>query len=280
MVQVNMGTFAKREDPAEGHRRHLEQSRTLERLVMPQLIVWPESGYTDLVPDLPNVRRFVTRDVNRPVLFGGLSMRVREGRRHLYNTAFLLDEAGDVLGTYDKTYLVPFGEFIPFGDVFPSLYDLSPNTGHFTPGDHVRPVVLDGVRMSLLVCYEDVLPSFTRRVVAEGDPHLLVNLTNDAWYGDTHEPWIHLALAKFRAVEHHRALVRSTNSGVSAFVDPVGRVIAHSQVFTREELDARLPLLTGHTLYETVGDRWAWLFVAIALYLAFGRPRAARTVPT
>jgi apolipoprotein N-acyltransferase len=280
MVQVNMGTYAKREDPREGHRRHLEQSRTLERLAEPDLIVWPESGYTDLVPDLPNVRRYVTQDITTPVLFGGLSMRRRDDARHLFNTAFLLDADGDVLGSYDKTYLVPFGEFIPFGDVFPSLYELSPNTGHFTPGDHVRPVVLDGIRMSLLVCYEDVIPAFTRRAVREGNPHLLVNLTNDAWYGDTHEPWIHLALAKFRAVEHHRALVRSTNSGVSAFVDPVGRVIANSQVFTREELDARLPLLTGHTVYETVGDQWAWLFVAIALYAAFGRARTKRDAPT
>ena len=86
-------------------------------------------------------------------------------------------------------------------------------------------------------------------------------------------------LLRRRAVEHHRALVRSTNSGVSAFVDPVGRVIANSQVFTREELDARLPLLTGHTVYETVGDQWAWLFVALSAYLAFGRARAKRDAP-
>lgn len=269
MVQVNMGTFQKREDPVEGHRRHLEQSRQLERLASPDLIVWPESGYTDIVPDVPNVRRYVTRDLTTPVLFGGLSLRRVEDERRLYNTGFLLNADGDVLGTYDKTYLVPFGEYIPLGDVFPSLYDLSPNTGHFTPGDHVRPVVLDGIRMSMLICYEDVIPSFTRRAVAEGDPHLLVNITNDAWYGDTHEPWIHLALAKFRAVEHHRALVRSTNSGVSAFVDPVGRVIAHGGVFTRETLDARLPLLTGHTLYETVGDGWAWLLTFVAIAMAF-----------
>ena len=97
--------------------------------------------------------------------------------------------------------------------------------------------------MSTLICYEDVLPRFTRSAVREGNPHLLVNITNDSWFGDTQEPWVHLALAKFRAVEHHRALVRSTNSGVSAFVDPVGRVIEAIGV-EEHELIVYCPALT------------------------------------
>ena len=95
----------------------------------------------------------------------------------------------------------------------------------------------------------------SRNLVRTGRPNLLVNLTNDAWYGDTHEPHIHLALAKFRAVEHHRALVRSTNSGVSAFVDPVGRVLQESGVYTREELVEDLPLLDRGTVFERIGER-------------------------
>jgi apolipoprotein N-acyltransferase len=124
-----------------------------------------------------------------------------------------------------------------------------------------------------LVCYEDVLPGFTRQAVREGDPHLLVNVTNDAWFGDTHEPWIHLALAKFRAVEHHRALVRSTNSGVSAMVDPVGRVLGEVGVFERGELYEELPLLQGTTLYAHVGDWPGMAALLLILWMAFVRKR-------
>jgi apolipoprotein N-acyltransferase len=279
MVQVNMGTFAKREDPAEGHRRHLEQSRRIESDEggPPDLFVWPESAFTFPVPPDDAIARVVRRDIRAPVLFGGLDLRQGDtpGRDLFYNTAFLLDGPGRVVGRYDKTYLVPFGEYIPFGDVFPSVYDLSPNTGHFEAGTREDSMSLGRARMTVFVCYEDLLPEFTRRLVAHGRPNLLVNLTNDAWYGNTHEPWIHLALSKFRAVEHHRALVRSTNSGVSAFIDPVGRVIDHTGVFTREELVTDLPLLSRGTAFEVTGAYpYAGLGVLACLLFVFRKPRA------
>lgn len=285
MVQVNMGIFAKHEDPLEGRRRHLAQSAALVR-EHPELdlMVWPESAYTFFVPEhVTNLRRRVQGELEVPILFGGLARRRGPDgqggeRMHAYNTAYLIDAAGDVLGTYDKTYLLMFGEYLPFGETFPILYEWSPNSGHFTPGDHVRPLVLPTeehgeVRVSTLVCYEDVLPRFTRGAVREADPHLLANITNDAWFGDTHEPWIHLALAKFRAVEHHRALVRSTNSGVSAFVDPVGRVIETIGVEERGQAAARLPLLTGMSVYAYLGDWPGWLAVFGVIYMAFVRRR-------
>lgn len=281
MVQVNMGTFAKREDPAEGHRRHLEQSRTLDEDHAVDLLVWPESAFTFAVPPDDEIARVVRRDLHTPLLFGGLELRPdRESARPLaFNTAFMIDAAGHVTGRYDKTYLVPFGEYIPFGDVFPSLYEASPNTGHFESGTRRDALVSGRARMTVFVCYEDLLPEFTRTLVATGRPNLLVNLTNDAWYGDTHEPWIHLALAKFRAVEHHRALVRATNSGVSAFVDPVGRVLDHTGVFTREELVRRLPLLSRGTAFEVTGALpYSAAGILATLFMAF-RPRRGSRPP-
>lgn len=270
LVQVNMGIFAKREDPFEGHRRHLEQSLELEREVAPDLLVWPESAYNFLLPeDVDNVREQVTGNLQTPLLFGGLARRYENGERRLYNTAYLVNGDGTIEGTYDKTYLLAFGEYLPLGETFPFLYDLSPNTGHFTPGDHVRPLVLDDWRIATLICYEDILPSFVRQAVREGDPHLLVNITNDAWFGDTTEPWIHLALAKFRAIEHRKFLLRVTNSGVSAVVDPAGRTVTHSGVFTRESLDAEVGLLRRWTPYQLL-DAWpGWLAAAAVLWLAF-----------
>jgi len=256
MVQVNMGTFAKREDPYTGHLRHLEQSRRVERIHVPDLFVWPESAFTFAVPEYSEIADLVTPGIEAPVLFGALDLRPTPTQpQRVYNTAFLVDRDDRVVGHYDKTYLVPFGEFIPFGSVFPVLYDLSPNTGRFEEGTSLDAIRLGAMRLSVFVCYEDLLPEFTRNLVRTGRPNLLVNLTNDAWYGDTHEPHIHLALAKFRAVEHHRALVRSTNSGVSAFVDPVGRVLQESGVYTREELVEDLPLLDRGTVFERIGER-------------------------
>ena len=270
VIQVNMGIFSKRDDPWEGHRRHLAQTRALTADEDIDLVVWPESAFTFFLPDgTSNVQSIVTRGIDTPVLFGGLARREIDGTEKHYNTAYLADGRGEILGTYDKTYLLMFGEYLPFGETFPWIYDLSPNSGRFTPGSHVKPLTFGDTRISTLICYEDVLPGFTRAAVREGDPHLLVNITNDAWFGDTLEPWIHLALAKFRAVEHHRALVRSTNSGVSAVVDPVGRVVTHGGVFTRETLRAEVPLLDHGTVYGVAGDWPGWAGLGGILWMAF-----------
>lgn len=278
-VQVGMGIFEKREDPWEGHRRHLRQSARLEREGELDLLVWPESAFTFFLPEgVTNVRRHVLGDIESPTLFGGLARRTTDGEEHHYNTAFLAGSDGEILGTYDKTYLLAFGEYMPLGDLFPILYDLSPNSGHFTAGNHVRPLTLpteEGeVRVSTLICYEDVLSGFTRRAVQEGNPHLLANITNDAWFGDTHEPWIHLALAKFRAIEHHRSLVRSTNSGVSAIVDPVGRELAIIATDDRDEIAAEVPLMTEATVFETVGDWPGWMGLLAIGVMVFWRRRS------
>ncbi|MBN1654706.1 MAG: apolipoprotein N-acyltransferase [Deltaproteobacteria bacterium] len=260
IVQANMGIFSKSRDVVEGHRRHLEQSLHLERSVSPDLIVWPESAFQRAIrPGQNNVRETVLGSLTTPLLFGGLAIRRVDGKRRVYNTAFMTNSQGDILSTYDKTYLLAFGEFIPFGETFPILYKWSPQTSHFTPGDHVRSLPFNRYRITTLICYEDIVPGFVRRAVKQGNPHLLVNITNDSWFGDTNEPWIHLALAKFRAVEHHRYLVRATNSGVSAVIDPLGRTLIKSPVFERATLHARVAMLNTPTLYQQLGDWPGWL---------------------
>lgn len=272
IVQVNMGVFEKREDAAEGHRRHLEQSLELESEGELDLIIWPESAYIRSLPrDLPFNGAKVRGDVRTPLLFGGVSRGIVDGERRLYNTAFLMDADGQVRASYDKTYLLMFGEYLPFGDAFPWLYDLSPNSGHFTQGDHVHPLELGPWRLSTPVCYEDVLPEFTRSMVREGDPHLIVNITNDAWFGDTQEPWIHLVLAQFRAIEHRRYLIRATNSGISAIIDPVGRIVARTGVRTRESLRAEVKMMEGETIYARFGDWPGWLGVIFTVWLLIAR---------
>jgi apolipoprotein N-acyltransferase len=270
VVQTDMGIFQKRSDPLEGHRRHLEQSLQLQREVAPDLLVWPESAVNYVIPEgMRNVRGWLLGPITTPVLFGGISRRTVCGKSRFYNTAFITDAEGDILATYDKTYLLAFGEFLPFGETFPILYEWSPHSGHFSPGEHVKPLPFRDWRLTALICYEDIIPGFVRRAVAEGEPHLLVNITNDSWFGDTNEPWIHLALARFRAVEHHRYLVRATNSGVSAIIDPVGRVVKQSGVFERASLHARVAMLGGRTVYQMLGDWPGWLGLAWTLFAVF-----------
>ena len=274
IVQANMGIFEKRDNPGEAHRRHLEQSRELEREGHLDLLIWPESSYSPkLRRDVPFVAYEVRRDLKSPILFGGLSLGHDGDRRTLYNTVFLVDTKGVIRETYDKTYLLMFGEYLPLGNTFPILYELSPNSGRFTAGDHVDSISLGPWRLSTPVCYEDVLPDFTRKMVNHADPHILINLTNDAWFGDTQEPWIHLVLAQFRAIEHRRYLARATNSGMSAVVDPVGRIVTKSGVLTRENIRATVHMMEGQTVYARLGDWPGWLSLIVVVFTLARRRR-------
>jgi apolipoprotein N-acyltransferase len=279
LVQTSAGIRELARDPAGAHRRHLDQSRRLEREGGLDLIVWPESSFGWAIPErIRNLKPAVLGDLRTPMLFGAVAVRKVGEEKRLYNTAFLTAADGAIIGTADKTYLLAFGEYLPLGERFPWLYRFSPNTSRFTPAAEIRAVTFEGFRLGVLICYEDILPGFVRRVVRDTRPHLLVNLTNDAWFGDTHEPWIHLALAKLRAVEHRRYLVRATNTGVSAVIDPAGRVVTRSGAFTRENLRAEVAMLEDTTPYALWGDWPSWIALAAVLRMAFpvGKRRSER----
>ncbi len=289
-VQGNMGLMAKREQPGEGLRRHVRLTQELREKGV-DFVVWSESSVTFAVPEdmgmtTPFFRDRFAGKLGVPAIFGGVLFRVDPDRERWFNTAISTNIKGEVIGRYDKEYLLAFGEYLPFGDDFPILYQWSPHSGRFSKGTVLDPVDLEvkGVKhkVTVLICYEDILPAFTNRAVASGDPELLVNITNDAWFGDTTEPWQHLALAKFRAIEHRRFLVRSTNSGVSAIIDPMGGVVSHTKTFTAEAQEGTVRWMRSRTVYEAVGDGLWWL-VSIALAYACFRPRTrtgARTPGT
>jgi apolipoprotein N-acyltransferase len=160
---------------------------------------------------------------------------------------------------------------MPFGAVLPILYKWSPNSGRFVPGTRFDPLRFGEHEVATIICYEDIIPGFVNRIMRNGQPDLIANLTNDAWFGDTTEPWIHLALAQLRAVEHRRYFVRSTNSGVSAIIDPVGRVVSHTETFREAALVGEIAWLRGTTVYEVLGDMPWWAVSVLALGMAFIR---------
>jgi apolipoprotein N-acyltransferase len=276
MVQANMGLMEKRQDPYEGLNRHLHATTKL-REQGADFVVWSETSA--MRPLLETEKdRAIPREIGRllgmPAIFGAVLVKPDPDprRRYVYfNTAISTDARGDVNGRYDKEFLLAFGEYLPFGDTFPALYEASPHSGRFSAGTELTALTIDlgGTKhaIAMLICYEDILPSFTNRVVAATKPELLVNMTNDAWFGDTSEPWEHLALAQLRAVEHRRYLVRSTNSGVSAVVDPVGRVIAKTSPFKEETILASVRWMKSSTVYESLGDV-PWYAASIVAFAA------------
>ena len=281
-VQGNMGLMQKREDPGEGLRRHRRLTAELKSKGA-ELVVWSESSVTFAVPESLGTKSSFYKDkfaasLAVPTIFGGVLYRVDPDRERWFNSALATNAAGDITGRYDKQFLLAFGEYLPLGDTFPIMYKWSPHSGRFSPGTSLDPVEIDikgeKHKVTVLICYEDILPRFTNAAVGHANPELLVNITNDAWFGDTTEPWEHLALAKLRAVEHRRYLVRSTNTGVSAIIDPTGAIVEGtlSSTFKAEARDAEIRWLSGGTLYESVGDA-PWYLATLAMGVACFRRR-------
>jgi apolipoprotein N-acyltransferase len=244
------------------------------------LVVWSEAPLGRAYPEDRHqqmVKFDVTGKLGVPSIVGALLVRNPDRKkdpdahREYFNVALMADEQGNVSSRYDKQHLLMFGEYLPFGDIFPIMYKWSPNSSSFTPGSSFAPLEWKGHRITAMICYEDILPSFVNKLVDAGNPDLFVNLTNDTWFGNSTEPWIHFALAKFRSIEHRLFLVRVTNSGVSAIVDPNGRVTVQSGVYTKEALVGDARFMHERTIYSRIGDAPWWLLTALVAFASFRR---------
>jgi apolipoprotein N-acyltransferase len=265
VVQANLGVLEKSAQGVVTHRRHLEQTRELLAGGDLDLVVWPETAYVrGLRRPLPISGQPVREDLRVPLLFGGSSVwQGADGRRFKANSAFLIDADGTIRDAYDKNLLIPLAEYVPFAGLLPGLARFFPHVEEFGAVTETPALHLGAWRIATPICYEVIRPDFVRGMMRASHPHLLVTLANDAWFGDSQEPWIHLALARLRAVEQRRFLVRATNSGVSAVVDPTGRLVAESGLLVRENLRATVRPLEGETVYARLGDWPGWLAVAL-----------------
>ncbi len=276
VVQGNIGV--ERKGDRTFFRRNLDDYRRLSHALAAEvdLLVWPETVAQHPIPTrvrLPSPEEHPFPTPPRPLVFGGLAIGEGPEGRRLYNSAFLADVDGAIIGRYDKRILVPFGEYLPFASRFPWLRRLSPATGRFSPGE--EPTVLvtaDGVRLGALICYEDVVPVPAREAVARGAT-LLLNLTNDAWYGASAEPYQHQALAIWRAVETRRDFIRSTNTGLTAAISATGEVLTELPIFVAEARNVEVRLLDLRTFYARWGDVFAWIVVALWAVMAWRRWR-------
>lgn len=266
IAQANMGIYEKKRDPQKAIRISQEMSRQLKGQGA-EIIIWPETAVQAPVLDY-DAKRLpdgVVGSIDIPILTGALSRDYGRSGHPLYNIAILADEHGDIIGSYVKQKLLMFGEYIPLGDTFPSIYRMFPYISRFAAGHSNAPLKFRDYLMSVNICYEEILPRLMNGMM-EGGPNVIVNITNDNWFGRTHEPVQHLALAAFRAVEHRRWLVRSTNTGISAFVDAAGRIVGRSPLMEPATLIADVPMMRGDTVYARYGDWFAGLsLLAMAL---------------
>jgi apolipoprotein N-acyltransferase len=182
---------------------------------------------------------------------------------HYYNSAYFIGSDGQVRGRYDKMHLVPFGEYIPLKSVFFFVQTISKDVSAFSPGDELRVVDLGNHRLSAIICFEAIFPQLSRRFARLGS-QLFVNLTNDGWYGDSGAPYQHLQMARWRAIEGRRFLLRATNSGISAVVEPTGRIQASTTLLREAVCLGNFAFLDTETFYSRHGDVFAALCAIIS----------------
>jgi apolipoprotein N-acyltransferase len=225
----------------------------------PDLIVWPETAApfyflydTGLTKKVQNG----VAETDTGFLIGSPSFERDRENIEFYNSAYMLGPDGKVTGKYDKVHLVPFGEYVPLKKWLPFLGKMVEQVGDFSSGRKGSTVGFNGYSIGVLICYELIFSYLPRAEVING-AGMLVNMTNDAWYGKTSAPYQHFSMSVFRAVENRRALVRAANTGISGFIDPAGRITGSTPLFEDAVMTRRVPVLKELTFYTRFGDIFA-----------------------
>ncbi|MGH6622062.1 MAG: apolipoprotein N-acyltransferase, partial [Alphaproteobacteria bacterium] len=229
-------------------------------------VIWGENAATFFVEEQPAYREAMARAIPLGGLLITGAPRRTAGPLRIWNSVVALDVHGAVVGHYDKSHLVPFGEYAPFREYLP-IDKIAHGAVDYSAGDGPRTLQLDGLpAVSPLICYEAIFPGAV--VDRSRRPAWLLNLTNDAWYGLTAGPHQHLAISSLRAVEEGLPLVRAANTGISAVVDAYGREIGRIGLAQQGVLDFRLPKpIAEPTPYGRFGD---WIFAIILAVFSAG----------
>ena len=243
----------------------------------PRLIIWPESPGPFFVMD-PKFRAWMsTLAQDRDAFIIAGSLGTPEAQMHpeeIYNSAVLIAPSGQFVSRYDKLHLVPFGEYVPFQKLLFFAKNLTKEVGTFSPGNERKVFnITQGEakgRVGVFICYESVFPDEIREFAANG-AQVFVNISNDGWFGDTGAGRQHLNMARMRAMENHRWLLRSTNTGITASIDPYGRIVADIPRNQQTTLRAQYAYISDTTFYTQHGDWFAWACAIISLLMVFAR---------
>ena len=227
---------------------------------MPHVIIWPETALPLFFQDPSALSQKVFKAAaatQANILFGSPAYAKDNSKTCYYNRAYVISE-NKVLGSYDKVHLVPFGEYLPLKRFLPFVDRLVPAAGDFSRGKKPKPITTPNLHLGVLICFEAIFPAIARRLAKE-DADLLVNITNDAWFGHTSAPYQHLSMAVFRCVENHLPMARAANTGISAYILPNGEIVSKTGLFSRVALRGKINLQTRATFYSRYGDIFAIL---------------------
>ena len=247
-------------DPIQNPKSQIQNSST-----HPPLLIWAENPapfFFTRDPIFRNAMENMARQTHAFVIANTIIPMDAEGDT-ITNSAFTLDPEGREVSRYDKIHLVPFGEYVP-GWALPGLvHKITSEVGNFVPGSSYPVAKSPGGGIGVFICYEAIIPQLARQLVA-GGAGVLVNISNDAWYGDSAAAYQHLEMARLRAIENHRYLLRATNNGLTTLIDPYGRVLEEIPRYQRMVMPAHFDFETRQTFYSAHGDVFAWLCAAVA----------------
>lgn len=292
IVSVNQAQLSNMALARNSHEANLALSRELVDQHDIDLLVWPESAYSRaLRRPLPFDAQMIRKDLKVPLLFGGTSNWHYRGQANSANSVFLSDASGRIEQAYDKQQLLPFAEKVPGLNWIEQLSSDLPQTWlvpfkerylkkisksfpwhqSFRAGPERNTLSLNQLNIATPICYEVIDPDYVRSLVTMHAANLIVTIANDAWFGKTQEPAIHLALAQLRAIEHGLWLVRATNSGHSAIIQPNGKVVSQTGLFTQETLTGAVSPRPATTFYSLYGNWVTLLSLFLLLSLSVGK---------
>lgn len=240
-----------------------------EKADSPGLIIWPESPAPFWTTDLHlrSTLATVARATDSYIIAGSIGIEHAgdpSRRPDVYNSAAVIAPNGAWTGRYDKIHLVPFGEYVPFEKLFSFAGGLTRQIGTFARGKSREPLAVGNIRTGVFICYESIFPDQVRQFARNGG-EVFVNVSNDGWYGEGGAARQHLNMARMRAVENNRWLLRDTNSGITAVIDPYGRIVAEAPRNQRVALQAAIGLEESTTFYTRHGDWFSFLCAIITL---------------
>jgi len=235
------------------------------------MVVWPESALPFF---LQGERAYAARvrslavELKSCLVTGSPGYEKIGGVERNLNSAFLISPTGALLGRSDKMHLVPFGEYVPLAALFPFVNKLVAGIGDFSPGRSAVPLETTGGKIGVLICFEGIFPEIARSYVQAG-AGILVNITNDAWFGRSSAPYQHLSMTVFRAVENRVPLVRAANTGISSVIDSKGHIRGMTQLFEEATLGTQVRRGVGGSFYSRHGDLFALVCLGACLVIAF-----------
>jgi len=260
IIQANIAQNLKWDSAREWEnlKKHIDltlKKRTIKKPI--SFVIWPETSISFNLNKNPNIKKIISEALpdNSIGIFGSLNSKYKNNKKEFFNSVTILNKKSQILGRYNKHHLVPFGEYIPFRkylNMTPIANGIA-NIGDFNRGKGVSTIDLKNLpNPSPLICYEAIFPG----EVADNKnrPDWLVNVTNDAWYGNTSGPYQHFEISRVRAIEEGLPLVRAANSGISATIDPMGRIISSTKIGEVKTLDTILPKPINATIYSQIKD--------------------------